>query len=195
MSGKILTEAREGDGVKIYTKTGDQGTTGLWGQAGEKRIQKHHLRVEAYGTVDEANAVLGLARGELDRSPLGAVVETIQHRLFGLGADLSTLNEARQHHIGAEDVHYLESLIDEFEAELPPLHQFILPGGTRAASWLHLARTLVRRAERRVVALYDQEAGPAEHVAWLNRLSDLLFVMARKANQEAGVEDVRATFR
>jgi cob(I)alamin adenosyltransferase len=193
---KWRTLARDGGmAVKIYTKTGDAGETSLWGQAGERRIRKDDLRVEAYGTVDEANANLGLARATLDSGRLGEQLEQIQHRLFALGADLATLNPRRQHHVTAEDVAQLEHWIDEWEATLPPLRHFVLPGGTRAASALHVARTVVRRAERRVVALYRQEPGPPEHVAFLNRLSDLLFVMARVANHQAGRGDVEAQFR
>jgi cob(I)alamin adenosyltransferase len=188
---------RKGGGttVKIYTKKGDAGETSLWGQAGERRIGKDDLRVEAYGTVDEANAALGLARATLENGPLAERLEQIQHRLFALGADLATLNPRRQHHVTPEDVARLEEWIDEWDATLPPLKHFVLPGGTPAASALHLARTVVRRAERRVVALYRQEPGPPEHVAFLNRLSDLLFVMARVANHQAGRGDVAAQFR
>jgi cob(I)alamin adenosyltransferase len=182
--------------VKIYTRTGDQGETSLWGQAGEKRIPKDDLRVDAYGTVDEANAVIGVARTWLTDSPaLDAILAGVQHRLFALGADLSTVNPRRQHHLSADDVRYLELTIDELEASLTPLSHFVLPAGSPAAAYLHQARTVVRRAERRVVALYRREPGPPEHVSWLNRLSDLLFVMARVANREAGRNDVPAEFR
>jgi cob(I)alamin adenosyltransferase len=181
--------------IKIYTRTGDEGTTSLWGQAGEKRIEKDHLRVEAYGTVDEANAVIGVARAWVADDDLQSVLATVQHRLFALGADLSTLNPERRHHIRADDIQYLEAAIDRLDADLPALTRFILPAGTPAAALLHQARTIVRRAERRVVALYREEPGPPEHVAWLNRLSDLLFVMARAVNQRAGRGDVPAEFR
>lgn len=181
--------------MKIYTKRGDGGQTSLWGQSGEQRIAKNDARVEAYGTVDEANAVLGVARAALTTSALAGQLEEIQHRLFGLGADLSTLNPRRQHHITDEDVARLEGWIDAWEATLPPLQHFILPAGSPGASLLHQARTVVRRAERRVVSLYQETAGPAEHVRFLNRLSDLLFVMARVANREAAGGDVEAQFR
>jgi cob(I)alamin adenosyltransferase len=181
--------------VKIYTKRGDGGQTSLWGQSGEQRIAKNDARVEAYGTVDEANAVLGVARTALTTSALAEQLEEIQHRLFGLGADLSTLNPRRQHHITDEDVARLEGWIDAWEATLPPLQHFILPAGSPGASLLHQARTVVRRAERRVVSLYQETAGPTEHVRFLNRLSDLLFVMARVANREAAGGDVEAQFR
>src|SRR5579875_1508481 len=181
--------------MKIYTKGGDGGDTSLWGQAGEKRIGKEQARVEAYGTVDEANAVLGLCRTACADPDLAAILEEVQHRLFGLGSDLATRNEARRHHVRDADVERLEGHIDALEETLPTLRHFILPGGTELASRLHLARTVVRRAERRVVALYRSEPGPATHLRYLNRLSDLLFVMARAANQRAATADIEARFR
>ena len=184
-----------GDGVKIYTRTGDRGQTSLWGVAGESRIAKSDRRVEAYGTVDETNAAIGAAIAQMPTGPWADALRTIQHRLFGLGADLSTLNPARQHHITPEDIQYLERLIDQMEQELPPLKQFILPGGVPGAALLHQARTIARRAERRLVALYEEEPGPEEDLAWLNRLSDALFVMARVVNREAGIGDIVAKFR
>jgi cob(I)alamin adenosyltransferase len=177
----------------IYTRRGDAGYTDLWGTT-DRRVSKTDRRVEAYGTVDEANAVIGLARAYLGTNPLGDTLGRIQHRLFALGADLATRNPGRQHHLGPEHVRELEAWIDELEQGLPPLRSFILPGGSVAAAALHQARTVVRRAERRVVALYAEEPGPPEHLAWLNRLSDLLFVMARAANRDAG-GDVPAEFR
>lgn len=186
--------------MKIYTRTGDQGDTSLWGVAGEKRIAKDSARVEAYGTVDEANATLGLARSQLAAASdgpdaaLDAVLEGVQHRLFSLGSDLATENPRRQHHLADEDVAALERIIDQYDGQLPPLTQFVLPAGTPAACALHLARTVVRRAERRVVALYRVEPGPAVHVRYLNRLSDLLFTLARAANGQSGRGDVPAQF-
>ncbi len=180
--------------MKIYTRTGDQADTSLWGVAGEKRIAKDSARVEAYGTVDEANAVLGLVRSQLDGGPLDRLLETIQHRLFGLGSDLATENPHRQHHLEDADVVALEQAIDEYEAQLPALKQFVLPAGAPPAAALHVARTVVRRAERRVVALYRLEPGPAVHVRYLNRLSDLLFTLARVVNHERGRGDVPAVF-
>ena len=180
--------------MKIYTRTGDQGDTSLWGVAGEKRIAKDSARVEAYGTVDEANALLGLARTQLSAGPLDSVLEAIQHRLFSLGSDLATENPRRQHHVTDADVAALEQAIDEYDAGLPTLRQFVLPGGAPAAASLHMARTVVRRAERRVVALYRVEPGPSVHVRYLNRLSDLLFTLARAVNHESGHGDVPAAF-
>ncbi|MCL5967402.1 MAG: cob(I)yrinic acid a,c-diamide adenosyltransferase [Firmicutes bacterium] len=181
--------------MKIYTKGGDQGETSLWGQAGEKRIRKDRTRVEAYGTIDEANAVLGLCRTVARDPELADVLQNVQHRLFGLGSDLATLNEARRIHVTDEDVTELEAIIDRLEGQLPPLRNFILPGGGELASRLHQARTVVRRAERRVVSLYQDEPGPPVHLRYLNRLSDLLFVMARASNQREGVVEVQARFR
>lgn len=181
--------------MKIYTKTGDAGDTGLWGQAGEQRIPKEAPRVEAYGTVDEANAAIGMARALLGADhPLTDILAHVQHRLFALGADLATLNLNRQHHIVPDDVTYLETAIDELSEALPALRQFILPAGTPGSAALHQARTVVRRAERRLIALSRQAAGPPEHIQFLNRLSDLLFTMARSANHLAGMGDVPAEF-
>ncbi len=180
--------------MKIYTRTGDQGDTSLWGVAGEKRIAKDSVRVEAYGTVDEANAVLGVVRSQLGGGPVDALLETVQHRLFSLGSDLATENPRRQHHVDDGDVAALEAAIDAYDAELPALKQFVLPAGAPAAASLHVARTVVRRAERRVVALYRLEPGPAVHVRYLNRLSDLLFTLARVVNHQQGGGDVLAVF-
>lgn len=181
--------------MKIYTRGGDQGETSLWGQAGEKRIRKDRARVEAYGSVDEANAILGLCVAAARDPELSELLQDIQHRLFGLGSDLATLNEARRIHVTDDDVAGLEAAIDRLEGELPPLRHFILPGGGELASRLHQARTVVRRAERRVVSLYQDEPGPPVHLRYLNRLSDLLFVMARASNQREGVVEVQARFR
>jgi len=183
-----------GTPMKIYTRTGDTGDTSLWGVAGEKRIAKDSQRVEAYGTVDEANSLLGMVRSLGLDADLDAVLGQVQHRLFGLGSDLATENPRRQHHITDEDVAALEAAIDRMDQELAPLKQFILPGGTPSAAALHMARTVVRRAERRVIALYRSDPGPETHIRYLNRLSDLLFTMARAANQRAGRDDVPAVF-
>lgn len=180
--------------MKIYTKTGDLGETGLWGRAGEKRVRKDAVRVEAYGSVDEANAVIGLARSVLGRSELDPFLEKIQHQLFGLGADLSSLNPDRAHRIGESDVTQLEQWIDQWDNRVEPLKKFILPGGSMGAAFLHQARTVVRRAERRVVTLVAEEPALGDQLRYLNRLSDLLFVMARVANKLAGQSDVLAEF-
>ena len=178
--------------MKIYTKTGDAGETGLF--AGP-RVRKHHPRIEAYGDVDELNSVLGVARAEPLPEPLDTLLATIQNRLFDLGAELATPDPARRGAdvIDDEAVAALETAIDAHEARLPKLDTFILPGGSRAAAALHLARAVCRRAERRTITLADL---PQEHVSplavvYLNRLSDLLFVLARYVNAEAGLGDVR----
>ncbi len=174
--------------MKIYTRTGDDGTTGLLGPG---RVPKHAPRVEAYGTVDELNAVLGTVRA-LD--PGGAFTQelaTFQTALFSIGAVLATTApQPRLPRATPEDVAQLESWIDRFEGELPVLRNFIQPAGTPLAAQFHLARTVCRRAERRVVALAQLEPVDAEVVKYLNRLADLLFVMARVANRRAGVDDV-----
>jgi cob(I)alamin adenosyltransferase len=177
--------------VKIYTKTGDQGETGLWGGL---RVGKDSARVQAYGTVDECNAAIGVARAALAAAPAGnleVLLAQIQNQLFVVGADLATPGEAPSiPRISAEAVAELEHMIDDAEAELTPLRQFILPGGTLAAAQLHLARTVCRRAERCVVALAHTEAVNPEVAIYLNRLSDCLFVLARLANARTGTADV-----
>jgi cob(I)alamin adenosyltransferase len=174
--------------MKIYTKTGDAGETGLWGGL---RVLKDSARVQAYGTVDECNAAIGVARVGGPPAQLDTILAQIQNQLFVVGADLATPGAAASiPRIDAGTIAFLETTIDALEAELEPLKQFILPGGTPAAAHLHLARTICRRAERWVVALAREEAvGP--HVGiYLNRLSDCLFVLARAANAGAGVADV-----
>jgi cob(I)alamin adenosyltransferase len=181
--------------MKIYTKTGDAGETGLWGG---QRVAKDAARVQAYGTVDECNASIGIVRAVLARdelelpSALDPILANIQNQLFIVGADLATPGEAANiPRIGTDEIAFLEQSIDALEAELAPLKQFILPGGTLAAAQLHLARTICRRAERWVVGLARQDAALSPHVAvYLNRLSDCLFVLARAANARAGVADV-----
>jgi len=176
--------------MKIYTKTGDEGTTALYGGA---RVPKDARRVEAYGTVDEANAALGLARAHLEDPVFDAALAEVQNALFDVGADLATPNGSRYRKnvapMDAEDVAHLEGLIDRLEAELPELKAFILPGGHPAAAALHLARATVRRAERRVVELSHEEEINPQVAVYLNRLSDLLFVMARTLNARAGVQE------
>jgi cob(I)alamin adenosyltransferase len=175
--------------VKIYTKTGDDGTTGLWGG---DRVPKDAARIHAYGTVDECNAVIGVVRtmiaagGELD-----GMLETAQNRLFVVGADLATPGEKSPAipRIGLEDSVVVELWIDRLEEQLPPLKQFILPGGTPASAWLHLARTICRRAERWTVSLVVADPAHKPAAVYLNRLSDFLFVAARYANHIGGVSD------
>jgi cob(I)alamin adenosyltransferase len=175
--------------MKIYTKTGDTGETGLWGG---QRVPKDTARVQAYGTVDECNAAIGVARAGGAEPGLDAILERIQNQLFVVGSDLATPGEAANiPRIGTEEIAFLEQTIDALELELAPLRQFILPGGTPAAAQLHLARTICRRAERWVVGLARQDSAVSAHVGiYLNRLSDCLFVLARAANARAGVADV-----
>ncbi len=178
--------------MKIYTRTGDDGTTGLLGSG---RVGKDDPRIESYGTVDELNAVLGLARavGGLDADADGRVAR-LQDDLFAVGAALADPNPGGRFHdaVGPGLAARLESEIDELEGELPPLTRFILPGGSPAAAQLHLARTICRRAERHVVRLghLPGSAVPPDLVAYLNRLSDFLFVLARAVNCRSGVADV-----
>lgn len=182
--------------MKIYTGTGDAGETGLYGG---QRVGKDDARVEAYGTLDEANAALGVAVGLLTDTKLRDLTVRLQSELFTVGADLAT-PLAREERAGksivprvqAAHTKALESQIDRFEAELPPLRSFILPGGAPGAAALHLARTVLRRAERRAVALWhaDPDGVNPEVLRYLNRLADLLFVLARAANHRTGVPDV-----
>ena len=178
--------------MKIYTKTGDSGETGLWGGL---RVSKDSLRVHAYGTVDECNAAIGVARAALGAAQqiaeLDAALAHIQDQLFVVGADLATPGAAASiPRVGPGEIAFLEQTIDALEGELEPLRQFILPGGTLVAAQLHLARTICRRAERCVVSLAQAEP-VGEHVGvYLNRLSDCLFVLARAANARAGMPDV-----
>ena len=178
--------------MKIYTKTGDGGETGLWGGL---RVAKDSLRVQAYGGVDECNAAIGVARAAIGAASelhdLAALLAQIQDQLFVVGADLATPGAAPNiPRIGPDEIAFLEHTIDALEGELEPLRQFILPGGSLAGAQLHLARTVCRRAERALVALArEEQVGP--HVGvYVNRLSDCLFVLARAANARAGVPDV-----
>ncbi|MCY0897771.1 MAG: cob(I)yrinic acid a,c-diamide adenosyltransferase [Firmicutes bacterium] len=181
--------------MKIYTKAGDTGDTSLWGVQGEKRTRKNSQRVECYGAVDEANAMVGLAVSlGVGDATLAERLTAIQHRLFAMGADLANINPERVNRLTAEDVTCLEAWIDDLDATLPALRSFILPGGSPAASQLHVARTVVRRAERRLVALMEEDSSYRVHLMFLNRLSDFLFVAARRANQALGVNDVVADF-
>ncbi len=177
--------------MKIYTRTGDAGTTGLYGGA---RVDKDDARVEAYGTVDETNAVIGVARAAHPCVGVDAVLEQVQADLFTLGAELACApgkeDKLGMPLIDATDAERLERAIDDAERGLPELKSFVLPGGTPAAAALHHARTVCRRAERRTLAAGKLAPVRAEVVVYLNRLSDLLFVLARRENHEAGVRDV-----
>jgi cob(I)alamin adenosyltransferase len=179
--------------MKIYTKTGDAGTTGLFGGG---RVGKDHPRVEAYGDVDELNAALGVARAADAMPRVDEVLVPIQRDLFAIGALLATPDreKMRQHlekaRVDDERVAQLERAIDEADRELEPLRSFVLPGGTAKAAALHVARTVCRRAERRVVRLQADDEIPQVVVVYLNRLSDLLFTLARLANRRAGAGEV-----
>ncbi|MFP2963597.1 cob(I)yrinic acid a,c-diamide adenosyltransferase [Myxococcus sp. 1LA] len=178
--------------MKIYTKSGDAGETGLFGGG---RVAKDDVRVDAYGEVDELNATLGLVRSFEGPTDVDALLHRLQDQLFTVGAVLATPEgtKASAHipELKPEWAEDMERVIDGFEAELSPMTHFILPGGTQAASALHLARTVCRRAERRTVPLLREGKIPKAVVVYLNRLSDLLFVLARVANHRAGVEDVK----
>lgn len=175
--------------MKIYTKTGDDGTTSLFSGG---RVMKTHLRVEAYGTVDELNSVLGVARAARPHPKTDEWLAQVQRQLFNLGADLATPLEAKADWIvrmDAATVGWLEQAIDDMTAELPPLTNFILPCGTLAAAHIHVARTVCRRAERIVVALQEQEPVGEQVLNYLNRLSDMLFTLARWENMQAGIAE------
>jgi cob(I)alamin adenosyltransferase len=176
--------------VKIYTKTGDAGDTGLFGGP---RVSKSDPRVEAYGDVDELNAAIGVVRAGVEAPDLDAELGRIQAELFCVGAELATPHDARARSaippVDAAWTARLEAAIDAWEGELPPLTRFVLPGGTRTAAALHVARTVCRRAERRAVALASVVEVDARVLAYLNRLSDLLFVAARLANHRARREE------
>lgn len=179
--------------MKIYTRSGDEGETGLFGGG---RVLKSHLRVAAYGAVDELNAALGMAVAVVADGEIGSAISRVQQDLFSLGASLATP--------GAEDgsakpatpplplarIRDMEGWIDAAADETPPLKNFILPGGGQGAATLHLARTICRRAEREVVALGQEEAVDPGVIRYLNRLSDLLFAFARLENHRGGVPDV-----
>ncbi len=176
--------------ARIYTRTGDKGETGLVGGA---RVSKDSLRVDAYGSVDELNSVLGIARAFLKDRELDDLLAELQKDLFVVGADLASTSDHQQRNvprITAEKIASMEQTIDKFEAELSPLRAFILPGGGVAGSILHNARTVARRAERRVVTLSKAEAINERMVPYMNRLSDLLFVMARVANHRENKGDI-----
>jgi cob(I)alamin adenosyltransferase len=175
---------------KIYTRTGDKGTTAL---ATGERVSKHALRIEAYGTIDETNSVIGMARLHTkDMARLDTILSTIQNDLFDLGADLATPDKTKAElgyeplRIIASQVTRLENEIDELNGTLEPLRSFVLPAGEPAAAHLHLARTICRRAERLMVALNNEREGAVSEAAlsYVNRLSDLLFVAARFVNAQ-----------
>jgi cob(I)alamin adenosyltransferase len=177
--------------MKIYTKTGDAGTTGLFGGP---RVAKDDPRICAYGSVDELNAVIGIARSTGLGEKLDPILSSVQHQLFSIGAELAT-PQPEEHNLkwdAGTHVEQMEHAIDELETSLKALRNFILPGGSTQAAHLHLARTVCRRTEREIVSFSrDRSVSDASHiVVFLNRLSDLLFVMARFANHQNNVADV-----
>lgn len=178
--------------MKIYTRTGDQGQTSLFGG---QRVFKDNIRIEAYGTVDELNSVIGVALIEIDNPDIYDLLKKVQNQLFSIGSDLATpldkensrasISIIKEHHITE-----LENAIDFFDAQLEPLRNFILPGGSGGAAYLHLARTICRRAERRVITLMNTDAINQNILLFLNRLSDLLFVLARFENRTSSIADI-----
>ncbi|TRZ42819.1 cob(I)yrinic acid a,c-diamide adenosyltransferase [Robertkochia solimangrovi] len=184
--------------MKIYTKTGDKGTTSLFG--GE-RVPKHHIRIESYGTVDELNSWIGLIRDHSTDVAMALILEGVQNKLFTAGAILATppskevlksgkkrLNIER---IEEEDLSVLETAIDQMETELPPMTHFVLPGGHPHVSYCHIARTVCRRAERRTSQLNEIEEVEEIVIRYLNRLSDYLFVLARKLSNDLQAKEVK----
>ena len=174
--------------MKIYTKTGDDGNTGL---QGDFKISKSHPRIIAYGTVDEANAAIGVVLTNTLDEDVSQLLNQIQNDLFLLGSDLSNQNlNDLKNRVTLEMIEKLEESIDIFESELPPITNFILPGGNVAASQIHQVRTIVRRAETLLVKLSDKDEINSNCIKYLNRLSDLMFVMGRLINKRNGVEDI-----
>ena len=174
--------------MKIYTKTGDDGNTGL---QGDFRIAKSHPRIMAYGTVDEANAAIGVVLTNSLDNDVSQLLNQIQNDLFLLGSDLSNQNlNNLKNRISLEMIDNLEVFIDTFESELSPITNFILPGGNAAAAQIHQVRTIVRRAETLVVKLSDKDEINFNCIKYLNRLSDLMFVMGRLINKRNGIEDI-----
>lgn len=182
--------------MKLYTKSGDDGTTGLFSGV---RVVKDHQRIESYGTIDEFNASLGMCCSACEKHNslhrrLLEIFSILQSRMFDIGADLATPegtnNEAKIKRIASEDVSEIEGWIDEIDAQNTPLKAFVMPGGTELASRIHLARTICRRAEREMIKLSHGEAVGNFLVVYVNRVSDLMFAMARLVNKNAGVQDV-----
>lgn len=177
--------------MKIYTKTGDDGTTGL---VGGSRVNKDDIRLEAYGTIDELNANLGQLRSMSLNEPEIKLLITIQNKLFNIGSRLASDEKGEGYTasltITGNDIQLLEDAIDHYDSGLPELRSFILPGGDPVSSQCHIARTICRRAERRVISFAGQHEKHQSTVKYLNRLSDLLFVMSRKLAKDKGTEEV-----
>src|SRR5262245_43535789 len=177
--------------TKVYTRGGDSGETSLVGGA---RVSKASPRVDSYGDVDELNSVIGLARARLDDTEIDQSLSTIQNDLFTVAADLASPSTVEVPRVGESFVQTLESMSDHYNAELGPLKEFILPGGSEAGATLHLARTVARRAERRAVGLAESEDLNPQIIVYLNRLSDLLFILARAVNHRSGAPEKLADF-
>ncbi len=184
--------------MKIYTKTGDDGTTGLFGGT---RVPKHHIRIESYGTVDELNSWLGLVRDQQIPKNSKQQLTHIQEQLFTVGAILATdpekavLKNGKQRlnipRINSEEIRFLERAIDEMESELPKMTHFILPGGHTTVSYCHIARTVCRRAERMSALLFEKSPFDKDVLSYLNRLSDYLFVLARKLSKDIQADEIK----
>jgi cob(I)alamin adenosyltransferase len=173
--------------TRVYTRSGDCGETSL---VDGQRVSKASPRVDAYGDVDELNSLLGVVRSENSDQEINQIIRTIQNELFTVGADLASPNLIQVPRVQKEWVTRLENTLDKFNEGLPPLEEFILPGGCKCACLLHLARTVARRAERSIVALSHREEINSSVLSYINRLSDLLFVLARVVNKRSGsVED------
>ncbi|MBI1746441.1 MAG: cob(I)yrinic acid a,c-diamide adenosyltransferase [Acidobacteria bacterium] len=176
---------------KVVTKKGDKGTTSL---VGGQVVSKSSVRVEAYGDVDELNSILGLTRSMLHDSQIDEILRKIQNTLFILGADLAAPMDKAVPRIEAVHVHRLDEIIEEYNQTLAPLKEFILPCGCDAAAGLHLSRAIARRAERHLVRLFEQEKINETALVYLNRLSDLLFILARVVNTRKGIQEDQAHF-
>lgn len=178
--------------MKIYTKTGDKGTTSLFGGT---RVPKHHLKVETYGTIDELNANLGLLKDVIENEKHQSFLLEIQHQLFVIGSVLATESDKKERlkiqSIQIQDTERIEQVIDELNESLPPMTHFILPGGHPTVSYCHIARCVCRRAERMVTQLNESEVVDEIIIQFLNRLSDYLFVLSRKLAQELQVEEIK----
>lgn len=178
--------------TRVYTRTGDDGTTSL---VGGKRVSKSSARVQSYGDVDELNASIGLARKEIHDQELLAIVTEIQNDLFILGADLASPSDIEVPRVSERMIEKLEKHIDQYLKQLEPLREFILPAGKGAGAYLHFARTISRRAERSVVRFMEEEKQSSLALTYLNRLSDLLFVLARIANEKDSFKEVFVDFK
>ena len=178
--------------MSVYTKTGDDGTSGL---IGGTRVEKYDLRLESYGTVDELNSWIGLIRIQSIDQPTNDLLRAVQNNLFVIGArlatDLAKTDLSEKLPLKAEEILHLEKEMDRILDLLPPMEHFVLPGGSRAVSYCHLARTVCRRAERRVCQLAKEVPVPADLIRYLNRLSDYLFVLSRKVAVDEGIDEVQ----